>query len=183
MSDKSVDCILDKREHYKPNNWVSRTLQQEFEKRYAENFVPVTAWIYRKKVLEEVKGFDKNLEYAEDADIGIRLRKAGYDIVFAPKAVQYHLGEPGTLEEVIKRSWKYGQNMKKFYAKNGSAPTLKNILFICSIIFPPLLLLIFITNMIRYDTLSPEQRIKLSFISIIRNAAFAVSYTLSILDF
>lgn len=50
-----------------------------------------TGWLVRKNVFEEVKGFDEKffIPY-EDSDISLRIRDAGYRIVFCPKAKIWH---------------------------------------------------------------------------------------------
>ncbi len=46
---------------------------------------------YRRAALEDVGLFDESLiAYCEDVDLNIRLRLAGYDCVFAPRARVYH---------------------------------------------------------------------------------------------
>ncbi|VVB76003.1 Glycosyltransferase AglI [Candidatus Tiddalikarchaeum anstoanum] len=178
MTDAKISCMLDKRELYQPKTWVAKTLQEEFELRQNNNFSPKNAWILRKKVLREAGGFDETLEYGEDIDLGIRIRKLGYEIFFEKKAVQYHLGEPDSMTKLVKRTWKFSKNMHKFYIKNNNLPAAKIILFLTAVVFPPLLLIIFIINIIRYDNLSLGYKIKLSFISIIRNLIFAIGYVL-----
>ena len=51
------------------------------------------AAIYRRKVFEEIGLFDElHFAYLEDLDIGYRARLAGYDNVYCPGAVVYHVG-------------------------------------------------------------------------------------------
>ncbi|MBY0502382.1 MAG: glycosyltransferase [Bryobacteraceae bacterium] len=52
------------------------------------------AAMYRKAMLDEVGGFDEDFfAYADDADLGMRGRLAGWDCVFAPLArVRHHRG-------------------------------------------------------------------------------------------
>ncbi len=56
-----------------------------------------TAWpdgcaaLYRKAMLDEVGGFDEDFfAYADDAELGLRARLAGWNAVYAPDAVAYH---------------------------------------------------------------------------------------------
>jgi len=180
MKNEDISCVLDKRAFYKPDNWVSKTLQKEFELRQNNNYnnSPPNPWIIKKEILKKVNGFDENLEYGEDADIGIRIKEKEYKIYFEKKAIQYHLGEPNNLKQVIERSWKFGKNMEKFYNKYQKYPTTKSLIFVFSIIFPPLFLAIFLINITRYN-LKMKDRIKLSFISLIRNISFSISYFLN----
>lgn len=178
MKDKKVNCILDRRALFKPKTWVAKTLQKEFEIRQSNNYNnnPPNPWILRIDSLKKVGGFDEKLEYGEDADLGIRLKKSGYKIVFEKNAIQYHLDEPKTLGEVAKRAWKFGRNMKKFYIKNRGLPKTKIAAFLCSIFFPPFLILIFFVDILKYNSLSLQYRIMLSFLSILRNLVFSLSY-------
>ncbi|MBN1102790.1 MAG: glycosyltransferase family 2 protein [Deltaproteobacteria bacterium] len=49
------------------------------------------AALYRRKMLEEIGGFDETFfAYGDDADIGLHGRLLGYDAVFCPEAVVYH---------------------------------------------------------------------------------------------
>jgi GT2 family glycosyltransferase len=49
--------------------------------------------MYSTDLLREVGGFDENYFcYAEDVDLGFRLRLAGYRCLYVPDAVAYHMG-------------------------------------------------------------------------------------------
>ncbi len=51
------------------------------------------AAIYRTRVFEEIGVFDElHFAYLEDIDIGYRARLAGYENLYCPKAVVYHVG-------------------------------------------------------------------------------------------
>lgn len=51
------------------------------------------AAIYRKSVFEKIGYFDEiHFAYLEDIDIGYRARLAGYENLYCPKAVVYHVG-------------------------------------------------------------------------------------------
>ena len=51
------------------------------------------AALYRRRALLEVGGFDEDYFcYAEDVDLGFRLRLAGHQAMYAPKAVVHHVG-------------------------------------------------------------------------------------------
>jgi GT2 family glycosyltransferase len=46
---------------------------------------------YRRRVLDDVGRFDESLTaYCEDVDLNLRLRLAGYEVAFAPRARVYH---------------------------------------------------------------------------------------------
>ncbi|MGB9629859.1 MAG: glycosyltransferase family 2 protein [Thermodesulfobacteriota bacterium] len=54
-------------------------------------FPPGCGAMYRKKVFDEIGFFDEDFfAYADDAEIGIRARLAGWKALFVPKAILYH---------------------------------------------------------------------------------------------
>lgn len=73
--------------------------------------------ILKKKVIEEVGGFDESLPTQYDTDLGTRLATAGYKIVFDSTTTCYHFHRP-TLREYFKQQFKYGQNTWKLYFKH-----------------------------------------------------------------
>ncbi len=51
------------------------------------------AAIYRREVFETIGYFDEmHFAYLEDIDVGYRAKLYGYDNVFCPEAVVYHVG-------------------------------------------------------------------------------------------
>lgn len=51
------------------------------------------AAIYRREIFEEIGYFDEmHFAYLEDIDLGYRARIAGYDNIYCPSAVVYHVG-------------------------------------------------------------------------------------------
>jgi len=54
---------------------------------------PGTACIFRRDVLEKLKGFDEMFEsYLEDVDLGLRCVREGYTGVYVPGAIAWHHG-------------------------------------------------------------------------------------------
>jgi GT2 family glycosyltransferase len=77
----------------------------------------------RRQVFADVGGFDARLgagsrfPAADDNDLGFRLLKAGYEIVYAPEPVVYHRAwRPGS--EYLPMRWRYGRGKGGFYAKH-----------------------------------------------------------------
>ncbi|MFQ8842237.1 MAG: glycosyltransferase family 2 protein [Clostridium fessum] len=51
------------------------------------------AAIYRREVFEEIGYFDEmHFAYLEDIDVGYRARIAGYDNIYCPAALVWHVG-------------------------------------------------------------------------------------------
>lgn len=79
------------------------------------------AAIYRKSVFEEIGYFDEmHFAYLEDIDVGYRARIAGYDNVYCPAAVVWHVGS-GTSGS------KYNSFKVKLAARNNIYLNYKNM--------------------------------------------------------
>lgn len=82
------------------------------------------AAIYRREVFEEIGYFDEmHFAYLEDIDIGYRARIAGYDNVYCPHGVVYHVGS-GTSGS------KYNSFKVKLAARNNIYLNYKNMPFV-----------------------------------------------------
>lgn len=81
------------------------------------------AAIYRKSVFEEIGYFDEShFAYLEDLDVGYRARIAGYDNIYCPKAVVYHVGS-GTSAD----GSKYSSFKVRLAARNSVYVNYKNM--------------------------------------------------------
>lgn len=89
---------------------VARLIQLEIEQRYekmlkqkAIDFMGTYSAAYRKSVFLEMKGFDTSFPIAsgEDTDLSFRISKAGYKMVFNPKAIIFHT-HPTSLKKYLK---------------------------------------------------------------------------------
>jgi cellulose synthase/poly-beta-1,6-N-acetylglucosamine synthase-like glycosyltransferase len=68
--------------------------------------------LYRRDVLEAVRGFDLAffLPGAEDVDLSLRVKGAGWELRRAPRAVVGHL-EQASLRRIFQQSFRFGQGM------------------------------------------------------------------------
>lgn len=79
------------------------------------------AAIYRREVFDEIGGFDEaHFAYLEDIDVGYRAKIYGYDNVYCPSAVVYHVGS-GTSGS------KYNSFKVKLAARNNIYLNYKNM--------------------------------------------------------
>lgn len=79
------------------------------------------AAIYRREVFEEIGGFDEaHFAYLEDMDVGYRAKIHGYENVYCPSAVVYHVGS-GTSGS------KYNSFKVKLAARNNIYLNYKNM--------------------------------------------------------
>lgn len=82
------------------------------------------AAIYRREVFEEIGYFDEShFAYLEDIDVGYRARIYGYDNIYCPEAVVYHVGS-GTSGS------KYNSFKVKMAARNNVYLNYKNMPFL-----------------------------------------------------
>lgn len=142
-----ADAVIDRRAVYKPKTFIAKLGDEIFDLRY-RNYVPFSAWAFKKEVLEKLGGFDENITGPEDVELGLRLIKNNFKIVFVEKAVQFHKGEPTSFLESLRRSWWFGKHMYGYYKKHPEKkPSLKLLLYIgltILILVPPALALILI---------------------------------------
>jgi len=85
--------------------------------------------MYRKRVLEEQRGFDENLFPGEDVDLDYRIRRRGYRLIYNPSAVVGHY-RPGTYRAFVSMMRRYGASQWSLVRKYGF---FRRILFV-----PPL---------------------------------------------
>lgn len=64
-------------------------------------------WASRRAVLDEVGGFNPDLERCSDVDMAYRLIQAGYRLVYEPTAVVYHHNR-STLRALIRQGYLHG---------------------------------------------------------------------------
>jgi len=76
----------------------------------------ITNMVIRRSVLEAVAGFDESFHYAHiDGDLFLRLGKAGYILVFDPKAVVWHYVNPTGL---TRSAFVLGRDLAHLYRKH-----------------------------------------------------------------
>jgi glycosyltransferase involved in cell wall biosynthesis len=87
--------------------------QIEFEKRNQNvpegevNWAGGPGCVFRKKVLEELGGFNPKWEHGEDAEISFMIAEKGYKIIKEPLAVSYHIPEKG-FKRLLKKGYRDG---------------------------------------------------------------------------
>jgi len=74
---------------------------------------------FRKKVLDDIGGFDDWFITAEDIDLNLRAVEAGYKIVYNPKAIVYHRLK-STLYSFFRQAFWNGAGRKQLTLKHGS---------------------------------------------------------------
>ena len=73
--------------------------------------------LLKRKVLEDVGGFDESLPTQYDTDICNRITSKGYKLIFEPDAKCYHFNR-STWREYFKQQLRYGKNTLRLYLRN-----------------------------------------------------------------
>lgn len=82
-----------------------------------EKIKPFYAWVYRKKVIESVGMFDENLFQAEDKDLFLRVKKAGYSVGLIKGVNWRHVRKQDT-KDFLKRTYEGGKTRIRFLLKH-----------------------------------------------------------------
>ncbi len=99
--------------------------------------------IYRKRVLEELGGFDESLWPGEDVEFDHRVRKAGFRVRYNPNAVVEHY-RPGSLKQYNRTMFKYGWAQAYLVKKFGMFRTMHLVPFLSLLFFVAFLFLLFL---------------------------------------
>ena len=115
-----ADAVIDRRKCYEPSTYFQRCWDRQFDIRYS-HYKPFSAWAFRRDVLTQTGGFDEELDYAEDTDLGSRVLSQGFSIRLAERAVQYHKGEPKSFSDLVRRRFRFGRRKANgYYRKHPS---------------------------------------------------------------
>lgn len=121
MDDPNVAGAGGNIETWKKDNLIQRCVGYELSYRYRRlprEIIKVATmnFIVKKKVIDEVGGFNESLPTQYDTDLGARLVSRGYKLIFDSNVTCYHFHRP-TLSAFFKQQFKYGQNTWKVYLK------------------------------------------------------------------
>jgi len=127
--EKGADAVIDRKAVYNPKTFFEKTYQANLNVRYS-NYTPFNAWAFKKEVLQKVNGFDENLQYAGDRELGMRIMEEGFKIFFAKNAIQYHRGYPKNYFVFIKKMIIRGIDKgKNFHSKHPHTFPTKKMFF------------------------------------------------------
>jgi len=83
------------------------------------------AGLYKKEMLDEIGFFDEDFEfYVEDSDLGFRARLAGWNCIFVPKAIVYHMYSATAGEYSRQKAFLVERNRLWLTIKNFPLPLL-----------------------------------------------------------
>ncbi len=126
--DQGYEAVIDARRMYKPKTLIAKMNDHFFVLRY-KKYVPFSAWVFTRSLLEELNGFDVKLMGPEDRELGDRILASGRKIYFARDAVQYHMGEPYNWRGSLRRSFFYGSRMISYWKKTRKIQYPKLVFF------------------------------------------------------
>jgi cellulose synthase/poly-beta-1,6-N-acetylglucosamine synthase-like glycosyltransferase len=87
-------------------------------KKYATRIATMNL-LLKKSVIEESGGFDEHLPSQYDTDLGFRITRRGYKIVFDPRVKCYHFNR-STVRAYFRQQLQYGKNTVKLYFKHSA---------------------------------------------------------------
>lgn len=85
--------------------------------------------IIRKKIFDQINGFNECLVTGEDDDICYRIRSANYIIYSDPEIAAYHLGDDKTLREFLDKEIWRGCETFRLFLKNRGQMNLKAVVY------------------------------------------------------
>lgn len=105
------------------------TQNAQFAKEKFVDHMPFTA--YKKEVFDKIGLYDEDIQNGEDAELNIRLKKAGMKLLYTPETfVKHH--KPTTLRKLFIKMIRYGIARSKIIKKH---PDTNSILYIIPQIF------------------------------------------------
>jgi len=90
-------------------------------------FLPSWAWVYKREAIEKVGGYDELLDQAEDKDLFLRIKGAGYSIGLVPGVNWLHR-RPSSLASHLRKSYIGAKRRILFIKKHGSWGELQTLL-------------------------------------------------------
>jgi cellulose synthase/poly-beta-1,6-N-acetylglucosamine synthase-like glycosyltransferase len=123
LSDPEVVGVSGGIETWNKDNVWARSIGYDLENRYSrlkKSVVRIATMnlLMKKSVIEEVGGFDEQLPSQYDTDLGFRITRKGYKLLFEPDAKCYHFNR-STVKAFFKQQLQYGKNTVKLYFKHS----------------------------------------------------------------
>lgn len=123
LDDDHVAGVAGGIETWNADNLWARSIGYDIKFRYHRlkkyvNRIATMNLLLKKKIIEEVGGFDEELPTQYDTDLGVRITSRGYRIAFDPSANCYHFNR-STVRDYFKQQLQYGKNTVKLYFKHA----------------------------------------------------------------
>lgn len=149
LHDPRVGGVIGKMRMWNPSTFISKYRDAWYTYRFDNEALinreilkgKVAAWVFRRSVYDAIGGYDPKNRYGEDVDLAHRIQKAGYRVVYEPKALWYHKWED-TFSRIIKKHFAVGTF--NFYHRRKDMVMWMKVLYFLS--FLPLLALSFFSS-------------------------------------
>lgn len=111
--------------------WIEKVwFSQKITEKAPAKYINSGNLIVRKRVFNDLNGFDESLASDEDCDLGERLNKAGYFMLEDPEIHVVHLGNPKSLKAFyLKEGWHATSVLASKSSDFFNRPTIMSILF------------------------------------------------------
>jgi len=124
-------------------NWIQKALAVQIELATRRQKAWEFPTIFRKEVLQKTGGWDEKINFAEDRELPMRIKKLGYKTSLIKNAIVY--AKPvDSFSRLIKEGRWYGKNIFGYFRKTKDFVTLAGVLLYSS--FIPLFLLSFLNK-------------------------------------
>jgi cellulose synthase/poly-beta-1,6-N-acetylglucosamine synthase-like glycosyltransferase len=123
LADPQVAGVSGSIETWNTENAWARSIGYDMASRYARlkkyaTRIATMNLLLKKSVIEAAGGFDEHLPSQYDTDLGFRITRRGYKIVFDPNAKCYHFNRT-TVRAFFRQQLQYGKNTLKLYFKHA----------------------------------------------------------------
>jgi cellulose synthase/poly-beta-1,6-N-acetylglucosamine synthase-like glycosyltransferase len=123
LADPKVAGVSGGIETWNTENPWARSIGYDMTNRYARlkkyaSRIATMNLLMKKSVIEEACWFDEGLPSQYDTDLGYRINRLGYKIVFEPAAKCYHFNR-ATVHAFYRQQLQYGKNTLKLYFKHS----------------------------------------------------------------
>jgi cellulose synthase/poly-beta-1,6-N-acetylglucosamine synthase-like glycosyltransferase len=119
LSESDVAGVSGAIETWNSENLWARSIGYEIKNRYSRlgkytGRIATMNLLLKRKVMDEVGGWNEALPSQYDTDFGYRLSQKGYKIAYEPTAKCYHFNRP-TLRAYWRQQIQYGKNTTRLY--------------------------------------------------------------------
>lgn len=147
--DKTIGALGSRYQLPKNPGWIESVWFSEVNKSSRPSYINGGNLFVRKKIFLEVGGFDEDLSSGEDAELCLRLVRAGYRIIHDENVAVVHLGNPKTVKRFFfQQKWHAVGMLGTFRIDFLDKPFLMSLAFlfsflVCLVVFvwwivPPL---------------------------------------------
>ncbi len=103
--------------------WVQAHLAEMAQRGFEPDWLSGSCILARREALLSVQGFDEGFFlYEEDADLGLRLRRAGWSLLLTPRAEIVHRLGSSMAKTPTRARFEYHRSHLRYYRKHNAMP-------------------------------------------------------------